>query len=446
MKYHPLERRFIMTARALWAQHTPLVVGLSGGADSLALTRLLHRTAEEWPVSLHLVHINHQLRSESASEAAWLVQWVEEHLGLPVTVIAVDVIPFPGESLEMAARRVRYQALWRAVDDVGPDARLLTAHQQDDQVETILMRILTGTGIRGLSGIAPVRGRLIRPLLGFSRASLEAYLADNGWTWLEDASNRDPRIMRNRIRHEVLPYLRRAINPRVDRALLRLADDAAVVEDLLQGPWDTLRETDRLRLPPGWSTWPEAVVARVMLKWAEQMGIRLTYEHIRQAVSGDTDWPSGYQVRHEPDGSLTVAAGPPIAIRSPAPLVVTAGQWPWGPGTLTIQSAVFQGPEPGWTDIPRTPTVPLECRTWRPGDRMRPLGLGGHQKKLQDLFIDAKIPRSARSWWPLVGPPDQPWIWAVVGIRVSEEARVQPGQPVWRLRFQVPQRLETPMV
>ena len=193
---------------------TAVACAVSGGADSTALALL----AVEAGCVVTIVHVDHQLRPTSADDAA-LVQRTAAVLGVPCTVHAVAV--GDGPNLEARARAARYGVL-------PPD--VLTGHTADDQAETVLHRMIRGSGIRGLRGIAPVRPlaegiRLVRPMLGLTRADVLDHLRLTGQSWREDASNRDPAHTRNRIRHELIPLLR-TFNPQLGEALNRLADQA----------------------------------------------------------------------------------------------------------------------------------------------------------------------------------------------------------------------------
>src|SRR5262245_18564556 len=204
----------------------PGVVAVSGGADSVALLRAL---ADDPPVpGLIVAHLNHRLRRAESDGDATFVAGLCPHL--PHYAESVDVAgTAAGENLEVTARRVRYDFLGRVARDSGA-GWVATAHTLDDQAETVLHRLIRGTGLRGLRGIAENRElapgvRLLRPMLTVSRTEVIAYLRSIGQSWREDASNRDPAFTRNRIRHELLPLLR-TFNPEVEEALGRTAAQA----------------------------------------------------------------------------------------------------------------------------------------------------------------------------------------------------------------------------
>jgi tRNA(Ile)-lysidine synthase len=217
-------------------QDVTVLVAVSGGADSVALLRGMTALKTGGPGSLLAAHLNHQLREDSAADEAFVVRLCRQ-LGIVCEVGRARIDPAEaGDGLEAAARRARYEFLEEAAGRAG--ARyVVTAHTADDQAETILHRILRGTGLRGLAGMSRVRplgpATLIRPLLGFSRAELLAYLDDLGQPYRRDASNDDLRFTRNRLRHDVLPQLARQFNPSVVDALLRLGRLAGEAQEVI---------------------------------------------------------------------------------------------------------------------------------------------------------------------------------------------------------------------
>jgi len=186
-----------------------VLVAVSGGADSVALLDVLRALAPSLGLTLHAVHVDHGLRPESAADAAFVTDLCRAG-GVPLRVERVEIArPGPGgawDGLEAAARRARYAAFRSAAAATGAVC-VATGHTADDQAETVVMRLLDGAGPRGLGGIAPMRGPYIRPLLETRRYLIEAHLLARGIGWRDDASNADPRFLRNRIRHDVLPFL-----------------------------------------------------------------------------------------------------------------------------------------------------------------------------------------------------------------------------------------------
>jgi len=220
-----------------------VAVALSGGADSISLLRALwqHKTKHGGAGQVIALHVDHQLRGEeSAADARWCQQACDAW-GITLKVLTCDTAHSAAESgmgLEAAARMQRYQLLTTAAEQAGV-RYLATAHTEDDQVETVLFRILRGTGLRGLGGIPRTRIltpslTLIRPLLGCSRQLVTGYLAELGQTYRTDSSNTDDQFTRNSLRHELLPLLRKKYNPQLSVALLRLATQASQTQQLLE--------------------------------------------------------------------------------------------------------------------------------------------------------------------------------------------------------------------
>ncbi|HEU5322123.1 MAG TPA: tRNA lysidine(34) synthetase TilS, partial [Methylomirabilota bacterium] len=193
---------------AMLAGGETVLVGVSGGPDSVALLHALLALAPAWRLALHVLHVDHGLRPDSARDAD-VVRALGARLGVAVDVAAVRVGP---GSVEAAARAARHAALEAAADRLGAH-RIALGHTADDQAETVLMRLLAGTGVRGLAGIPPCRGRLVRPLLDVRRAEVLQALEAAGLPWVEDPSNDDPTFFRNRVRHQLIPLLTSGDDP-----------------------------------------------------------------------------------------------------------------------------------------------------------------------------------------------------------------------------------------
>ncbi|EYB68411.1 tRNA(Ile)-lysidine synthetase-like protein [Deinococcus phoenicis] len=352
----------------------PVVVGVSGGADSVALLRALLR-ARARPFCAHL---DHALRPESAEDAAW-VRDLTEQLGIPFEQTRVDVAAVAarrGWNLEDAARRIRYEFLGRVAGRHRAGA-ILTAHTRRDQAETVLLQLLRGEAV--LSGIPPARGRVRRPWLDVPRADVEAFLHTLGQAWREDPTNADPARTRAWLRMAVLPLLSTRF-PDVEAALARVArlsraDDAAL-NDL------AARLTPHAPL----AAQPPAVLRR----------------HVVQALSGaGLPYHAGHLERLA--AALEVGETAHVTLPGARDVTVTGGR-------LWLQPQVWPAPDfpwpAGWT-----------LRTRQPGDRLR---LPGGTRKLSDVLTDARVPRAERDHVPLlaVGADVQwaglrPPVWAV---------------------------------
>ena len=203
-----------------------VVAAVSGGADSVCLFHVLRELAPRVGFTVAgMAHLNHQLRGEASDGDERCVAQLASQNGVKFFGEEVDVAA-AGGNLEQAARLARGEFFARVLREGGGD-RIATGHTRDDQAETVLFRVMRGSGLAGLAGILPMtREGLVRPLLDVSRAEIETFLRDRGIEWREDASNRDESFARNRIRHSLLPELAREWNPEIGTALARLADTA----------------------------------------------------------------------------------------------------------------------------------------------------------------------------------------------------------------------------
>jgi tRNA(Ile)-lysidine synthase len=247
MPLHALESRLAESWPPAEWQDMTVLVAVSGGADSVALLRAMAALKSGGEGRLCAAHFNHKLRTQADEDEQFVVGLCRQ-LQLPCETGMGDVARLAAdarEGIELAARRARYEFFKEIAGRLG--ARfVLTAHTADDQAETILHRIVRGTGIAGLAGMARSRrlghATLLRPLLGVRHRELEEYLRDIGQAFRVDASNTDRRFMRNRIRHELLPILERHYNRGVSDSLLRLGTLAADVQGVINGAVDELRE------------------------------------------------------------------------------------------------------------------------------------------------------------------------------------------------------------
>ena len=223
-----------------------VVVGLSGGSDSVALLLVLRELSHHGGFSVvGAAHLNHQLRETAGRDEAFC-RALGDRLGIRVLIEGIDVLRYAralGLSIEDAARRNRYEFLSRSADALGADT-IAVGHTQDDQAETFLLKVARGAGLTGLAGIFPRRGQVVRPLLEASRADLQSWLRATGETWVDDESNADLGIARNRIRHVVLPELDRAAGGSTRGALARAAalarEDAQWLDELADQHFDSL--------------------------------------------------------------------------------------------------------------------------------------------------------------------------------------------------------------
>jgi tRNA(Ile)-lysidine synthase len=440
-----------------------LVVGVSGGADSLALLHALREASLPFALRIHAAHLNHQLRGEESEADARSVEDVARAWDIPLTVESHDVASFAHAkklSLEEAARMVRYGFLEQVAEREGASA-VAVAHHADDQVETILMHFLRGAGLAGLRGMQPLSRYpfraplvLLRPLLEVSRLDIDAYCASHGIDGREDSSNSDTQFLRNRLRHELLPLLEQ-VNPNL-RAVLRrnariMADDYAYIGQRVDGAWQrTLLEESQDGIAfslAGWHTLQPAL-KRALIRMAV-MRLRpalrnLDAQHVESAllladrgqVGCRATLPAGLWLFHEFDAIIIGEKLPqPLIPRAPVHVVTLAA-----PGTIThlthgwiveteiIESAelpadALEGIDPyeAFLDADKS-GLALAVRACKTGDEFRPLGLGGHGKLLRRFLIDAKVPAAWRERTPLIVSGDEV-LW-VVGWRIAERVKV----------------------
>ena len=447
-----------------------IVVALSGGADSVALTWILHALAPDLGFELAgVAHVNHQLRGAASDEDEAFCRALTARLDLPIVVTRVDVAAQAKTrrvSLEVAARDARYAAF----DDARSrfDATVVaTGHTMDDQAETVLLRLLRGAGTRGLSGIRVRRGPFVRPLLDTRRADLRAYLDARGESWRDDGSNADVSIPRNRVRHELMPVVA-TMAPGAVAALARLAtlaqDDETYLEEAAiknRPALVLLEESGRVEVDASaLSLLPPTLSRRFIRGIAADLtpGAAWSARHL-EAVSEliGTDKPVGHLdlpglvVERQADVlTFRVTDGAPRsapgASRSRGSRASAEQHWPLR--TLDVPGEVAV-PEAGITIVSRTSSavssemgpieyegsgaagtalqassvrLPLSVRNRRAGDRFRPLGAPG-RRKLQDVFVDRKVPRSERDRVPVVVDADDRIVW-VAGVSLAHDCRV----------------------
>jgi tRNA(Ile)-lysidine synthase len=375
--------------RRLFGADDRVLAAVSGGPDSTAMLAALAAIRDAGGIAeLRALHVDHGLRPGVAEEAASAASACER-LGVPFTSVRVRVA---AGNLQAQARRARYAALRREADRVGA-TRIATGHTRTDQAETVLLRILRGAGARGLSGIPPRRGRIVRPLLDRGREEGLAWLAALGLPWREDPTNRSPRHARNRLRLEAWPVLA-ALAPSLERSLARVADLSRDDERALA--------RRALAVAPGAAvpaaalrSEPRAVRRRVVRRLhAGASGLRsaLTAAHVAAVLAlcrrdrpGRLSLPGGVEARWRYGILEMCSPGAPPPSVDPVPVE--------GPGRYVVPGlglAVEVRGEPGGAAA-----YPLLLRTRRPGDRFRPEG-GRGSKKLKSWLIDRKVPREER--------------------------------------------------
>lgn len=463
-----LPARVLATIRrhALIPAGTRVLAAVSGGADSVALALILARLAPERGFTLAgLAHLNHGLRGAAADADQACAGALARRLGVRFISAREDVARRAAESresIEAAARRARYAFLEQAASDAGA-TRIATGHTADDQAETLLLRLMRGAGLQGLSGIRPCNGAVIRPLLDARRLDIETFLREAGETWCEDASNADRTIARNRVRHDLLPVLKDVAGPGVVDALARTAaliqDDADELERqaiemsvravLGKGglkPAPTLDIAQLQHASP-------ALARRVIRSALEELagGRFLALEHVeavrslmqedspaRVQLPGVTAVRDGGRIRLEVAETqesscsfATTLAVPGTAAVPGSVLTVSAEFGPCRSSVTALRSRADT------VAVQGVDTATLTVRSRLPGDALRPLGAPG-RRKLQDFFVDRKIARAERDRVPLIVDDRGRIIW-VVGHTIADEFRVTaPNERVLFLKVSRP--------
>lgn len=427
-----------------------IVVALvSGGADSVALLRLLASGTLIDPATLSVLHVNHGLRGEAADADEAFVVALCERLGVPCTAIRSDVAAVAaagGLNLEDAGRRVRYELaaaeIARRCDEAGiapGRGRIAVGHTFDDRLETFLARLVSGAGSGGLRSIAPVRDAIVRPLIDARRADVTVYLEALGQPWREDATNADTTRERAWIRAEILPRLL-ARNPAFPSAMARTLTIVAE-EDALLGEMADAFAHDFSRMEADALVFDRMLLrtlTRPMLRRTLRTALisafpeasRLEFEHTEALVDGvcDDDFardlPFGLRAESEYD-RLRISRKQDAPERiSPAELALPGEVDTGAAGVIEARLArageLCGGPDRVSIDADAV-SWPLTVGAVRDGDRIRPFGMHG-TKKVGDLLTDAKVPRRLRGVLPIVRDGDRV-VW-VAGVRLAEDVRV----------------------
>lgn len=410
-------------------------MAVSGGADSVALLRLLLELGSELGTMLSVLHFNHRIRGAEADEDEQFVRSLADQHGLEFHHSSTDVPAYAAEhtlSLETAGREARYRFFESFFEHKALDA-VATGHTMDEQAETVLMRVLRGAGTKGLGGIYPRKkvlsggaeiGYIVRPLLGMRRAEVRDYLARIHQSWREDATNVDLQYTRNRIRHGLIPLIETRFQPTAAAALAQLAAVAREEENY----W---AERTRERLPvvldggpsdptinvTAFALEPVAIQRRLLRAIAAGLGITLDFRHTEevrhlarlQATNGCCDLPGGWvavrkQQKLRLEGRPKAAGQAPRAYEYRLPI----------PGEVEIREigrvirAFLRPTKAGASgynpeqSLDRGKIGPeLVVRNWRPGDRLWPLQSKG-PKKLKQLFQERHVPQEERRGWPVV--------------------------------------------
>jgi len=427
-----------------------VIVAVSGGPDSICLLHILNRLRAELDINLVVAHYDHGLRPSSDKAETRMVRDFAESLNLPFeTEKSTSLLQSSGGSLEERARDERYAYLERLRQRLGAQ-KIALGHNFDDQGETVIMRLLRGSGPSGLGAIPPVRdGKIIRPLIETKRKEIEAYLESLHLTYVVDQSNYDTRFLRNKIRLEVMPALLQ-LQPKLLEHLARTAEILRTDDEYLTdeaGEWIT---KEAAFTPSGDIVIPVDRFLRLRRPIRQRVlrGIlKQLKKNLRRIGSSHIQSIEGLACGERPQGTLNLPKGLSVE-RTYDRLVFSATTRPRrpdfhylldGPGTYHIKeidrTLVLEEVE-GPPEFPFPPSpftayldadkieYPLVLRNLKPGDRFIPLGMKGH-KKIKDFFIDLKVPAEARYRTPILLSGGVPaWL---CGYRIDERFKITPS-------------------
>lgn len=431
-----------------------VVIGFSGGVDSLALLVALHELRRHLDCQLHIAHLDHQLRRDSASDAEFVEQQANR-LKLPFTINKTDIPTLVGQrskSIEAVAREARYEFFESVCKQTGA-TKVALGHQRDDQAETVLINLLRGAALTGLRGILPIReGKFIRPLLDFSRLEIEEFVAEQRLQPLEDSTNCNRDFLRNRIRLELLPLLKRDYNCNIQNTLAQnaklLREDSDYLEDLTYNAFNAC-----LAEPPS----HDVVVLdrliflrlhRALRRRLLRLAIGKLQGDIKDVAFNHTESMLQLSEGKAPNRQLNLpneleflrAYHQLIIQRAEGKIcnfeyVVAVSEDNHFPALNATMTATIV--EVSSDKIDQTPSgkfqaafdadeiqMPLKVRSRQPGDRFQPFGMVG-TKKVKDFLIDTKVPRQARQSIPILVAGDE--IMWVVGYRTSEKCKISDG-------------------
>ncbi len=449
----------------------PVVFAVSGGPDSLAMLHLFDRLQNNGKLNCEICvgHVQHDLREEGPDEDRRFVRTFARRRDLSFQSRRITVredLKNSSVSPEEIARRKRYEALRDICGDVG-SSTLVTAHHRDDQVQTILLRILNGTGIQGLCGIRarrtmshpdgneePDRAEehtvtLLRPLLPVSKQSIYDYLQKHNISWRVDPSNRELHLQRNYVRLKIVPYIRKLLDRDFPDLLLRIRNRACQIDEKLRSRWSENRlsyqvSDGRLVINRQDVVDLSTLLHPYFLRWVKR---RLSLENtiryhdfrrlrslVKKEKTGQEETLSGgLLLRLEHNVLVAESEHTPIGIREDVqPEVVTIpGRTEWAAWKIgvtpvhgRINPLIERYRDTEWEEVVDVSRIRGSVRVTsrRPGDSLKPVGFNGH-KKLKNMMVDRKIPRSERDRWPVLR--DQAGIVWVPGIRLADRVRLR---------------------
>ena len=423
----------------LIAHGDTVLVAVSGGVDSTVLLTVLNAMKAELSLRLFVSHLNHNLRgAESARDMAFVKQ-LAASLDMPFTgkVLEGGACSVPGESLQESARALRYAFLEETAERLKA-SKIALGHNLDDSAETVVMRLLKGSSLAGLSGIPPSRGRYVRPLILASRKDIEAYAIENDLAHITDSSNLSVKYLRNDVRKRLIPYLEKRYNPNIIETIGRTSEvlrtDELFIEEAALSAYSAsvvARTTDTVVMERSeLVSMHRALSSRVFLRASRELipDIELRSCHIDAFFSiieggrpgAEADLPSGLMLVREYGyvRLMKAAAEKPqgFNVSLKVPGISEAGPYTIKATLIKKLPDQFKGPDKAYFDYGLLKGLDICARSFSNGDTMRPFGMAGH-KKLKDIFIDQKIPRRMRCALPVVAAGND-IIW-VAGVRTS---------------------------
>ena len=437
-------------------QGDTVLVGVSAGPDSVCLLYLLKELRQEYSLSLHIAHLHHGFRGSEADEDMRFVRAIGESLGIPVYAEHADIPAYlkkTGLSKQAGARKVRYEFFSKAAEATGA-CRIAVGHTADDQVETFLMRLLKGAGPHGLSGIPPVRDKIIRPLIELTREEVIGFLSEKGIRYRIDSSNLSKVYLRNKIRLDLIPYLAKEYNPNIMSTLMRnltiLRDEDTFLDEYIQRlyPEMVIRRTeesiilDAARLASLALPVQRRILRHAVESIAGEDAGALSFRHIEDSLSlldkdtsGEIHLPHDLRVRREGE-TLSVCLRP--CTLQPPPYsydIAIPGDTLIPEAGMTISAVILDGPSYDKEVEGKKPyrvcfdmdkfSLPLVVRSRRPGDHFCPRGMGGKRKKIKEYFIDLKVLRKEREIIPVLASAEG-ILW-IIGHRTDERFKASPS-------------------
>jgi len=427
-----------------------VVVGVSGGPDSMALLYVLNQIKKKYSLVLKIAHLNHGFRGKEAQKEAQFVEDIAQKLEIPCEVEAFDVPAYKKKSSlssQEAARVIRYQFLEEASKQFNA-SKIALGHNADDQAETLMMWLIRGTGLKGLSGIPPVReGVIIRPLIETTRDEVEAYLKGRDIPFVIDSSNQKTDYLRNRLRHEIFPLLKKYYNPQLVKSLVHTASIISRENEYLEGISKGIlediivsKDSDSVVIDGmGLLALPLAIQLRCLrgalgqvkgdlrrigfahlydilkivssnepnkvLKLPDGIRVEKSYHHLIVTHHQNVPLPFHYQFKSIPDQVNIKEIGKEIQFET-----LKGNDYP-----IHKESAHIAYLDGGKV------SMPLTIRNAKPGDRFQPLGMKG-EKKIKDFFIDEKVPIRERKRIPMLFFGDM--LGWVVGMRINHRLRI----------------------